>query len=57
MTLKPGLYQIRYVTPHVTLPFLGGVHAVGEEINRAVEALPLVPPVKGVHAVRTLSLP
>ncbi|KAJ2913999.1 hypothetical protein MD484_g6429, partial [Candolleomyces efflorescens] len=49
MTLKPGLYQIRYVPPHVGPPFLGGVHAVGEDINKPIEALPLLPPLKGVH--------
>ncbi|RXW21237.1 hypothetical protein EST38_g4608 [Candolleomyces aberdarensis] len=49
MTLKPGLYQIRYVPAHITPPFLGGVHAVGEDINKPIEALPLFPPFKGVH--------
>ncbi|KAJ2915415.1 hypothetical protein MD484_g4970, partial [Candolleomyces efflorescens] len=50
MTLKPGLYQIRYVPAHVGPHFAGGVHAVGEDINKPVEALPLLPPIKGVHA-------
>ena len=56
MPIKPGLYQIRFVPPHVTPPFLGGVIAVGEDINKPVEALPLVPPTPGVHTVRVRPL-
>jgi hypothetical protein len=56
MPLKPGRYQIRYVPPHITLPFAGGVYAVGQDINKPVEALPLGP-FPGVRTVRMLRLP
>ncbi|RXW21244.1 hypothetical protein EST38_g4605 [Candolleomyces aberdarensis] len=49
MPLKPGRYQIRYVPPGLTPPFAGGVYAVGEDLNKPVQALPNTPPFLGVR--------
>ncbi|KAJ2925939.1 hypothetical protein H1R20_g11161, partial [Candolleomyces eurysporus] len=57
MPLKPGLYQIRYVPPHITPPFFGGVNAVGEDINKPVAALPLIPPFRGVRTWEVTAVP
>lgn len=45
--LQPGLYQIRYVPPHVVPPFVGGVRAVGIDLNTPILDLPAVPPARG----------
>ncbi|RXW21242.1 hypothetical protein EST38_g4603 [Candolleomyces aberdarensis] len=59
MPLKPGLYQIRYVPAHVIPPFVGGLTAVGEDINKPVAALPVltVPPYTGVRDWEVTAVP
>ncbi|KAJ2926957.1 hypothetical protein H1R20_g10150, partial [Candolleomyces eurysporus] len=49
MPLKPGLYRIHYVPPHVVPPFVGGVQAVGVDLASPVLALPDSPHIRGVR--------
>jgi len=38
MTLKEGIYEIRYVPEHIKLPFMGGAYATADNINAPVRA-------------------
>ncbi|RXW19805.1 hypothetical protein EST38_g6044 [Candolleomyces aberdarensis] len=49
MALKPGLYRIHYVPPHVVPPFVGGVQAVGVDLASPVLAMPDSPHIRGVR--------
>lgn len=41
MSLKPGRYQIRYIPPGITPPFVGGLYAVSTDIGQPILAEPL----------------
>jgi len=57
MTLKEGIYEIRYVPEHIKLPFMGGAYATADNINAPVRAEGMNPQaVTGTQHVRIIVL-